>query len=135
MMQSGEKKKGEQIIETQRKTQGASIMEISENGIKIQINSKGESIGKHLSNDMGTTTVSVKADGNSEWESKGIQITHDGEIIASRGNGTAKSTWSGEMHFMTQSPKLAWMNAVTFWIEGVGDNSKEESSAKVYQTK
>ncbi len=139
MMQSGGKTKGELIIETHGKSQGTTILDISPSGIKMQINSKGESKGKYHSNDMGTTTVSMKTDGTSEWESKGIQITHDGEMLASWGKGTGKPTgpmsqaWSGEMHYMTASPKLAWMNSAAFWIEGNADNSKEESSAKVYQ--
>ena len=140
-MQSSGKAKGEQILETHGKTQGTTIQDISQDGIKIQINSKSESKGKYHSNDMGTTTVWMKTDGTSEWESKGIQITHDGDMIAAWGKGTGKPTgpmaqsWEGEMHYMTQSPKLAWMNTASFWIEGTADNAKESSSAKVYQMK
>ena len=73
------------------------------------------------SNDTSTTTVWNKTDGSSEWESKGIQMTHEGDFIACWGKGTGKPTgptsqmWEGEMHFMTQSPKLAWMNTAT-WL-------------------
>src|SRR5262249_20057065 len=108
-------------------------------GIKIQINSTGDTKGKYNSKDMSTTTVTMKTDGTSEWESKGIQSTHDGEMVVMWGSGTGKSTgptsqtWEGEMHAMSQSPKLAWMNTAKFWIEGTGDQAKGESHAKLYQ--
>jgi hypothetical protein len=141
MMDSSGKAKGEQVLETESKTQGTTILDISQDGIKMQINSAGESKGKYHSNDLGTTTIWMKTDGTSEWESKAIQMTHDGEMVASWGKGSAKTlsptkqAWTGEMHYMTQSPKLAWMNTATFWVEGVADNSKGGASAKVYQTK
>jgi len=138
-MQTG-KTKGEEVLETHSKITGTTIRDISQNGIKLEINSNGQSKGKYESNDMSTTTVTMKTDGTSEWESKGIQRTKDGHMLAVWGNGTGKSTgptsqtWEGEMHIMTQSPKLAWMNTAKFWIEGSGDQAKGESHAKIYRT-
>jgi hypothetical protein len=130
---------GEPILESNSKIAGTTIRDISQNGIKMEINSMGETKGKYHSNDISTTTVWNKTDGTSEWESKGIQNTRDGDFIAVWGKGTGKSTgptaqsWEGEMHFMTQSPKLAWMNTANFWIQGSGDMAKGESHAKIYQ--
>jgi hypothetical protein len=88
---------------------------------------------------MSTTTVVNKVDGTSTWESKGVQNTHEGEMLVMWGSGSSKPTgpttqmWEGEMHVMTKSTKLAWMNNAKFWIEGSGDMSKGESHAKLYQ--
>ena len=130
---------GEPILETSSKIAGTTILDISQNGIKMEINRTGQTKGKYHSNDTSTTTIWNKTDGTSEWESKGIQMTHAGDFIAAWGKGTGKPTgptsqaWEGEMHCMTQFPKLAWMNAATFWIEGTGDQAKGESHAKIYQ--
>jgi hypothetical protein len=139
-MQSAGPTRGEQVLETHSKISGTTIRDISQNGIKLEINSSGQSNGKYESNDMSTTTVTMKTDGSSEWESKGIQMTKDGEMLAVWGNGTGRpigptsQSWEGELHVMTQSPKLAWMNTAKFWIEGSGDQAKGESHARVYQT-
>jgi len=44
-------------------------------------------------------------------------------------------TWEGELHFMTQSPKLAWLNNSTGWVEGQGNMATGESSGKIYAKK
>jgi hypothetical protein len=109
-MQSSGQSKGEPILETSSKIGSVSIRDITQAGIKMEINSTGQTKGKYHSNDISTTTVWNKTDGTSEWESKGIQNTHDGDFIAVWGKGTGKPTgqssqvWEGEMHFMTQSP-------------------------------
>jgi hypothetical protein len=137
-MQTSGKTKGELVLETHSRIQGTTVRDISQNGIKIEINSTGQSKGKYESNDISTTSVWMKTDGTSEWESKGIQNTRDGQTLAVWGKGTGKSTgpttqaWEGELHVMTQSPKLGWMNTAEFWIEGTGDQAKGESHAKMY---
>jgi hypothetical protein len=50
-------------------------------------------------------------------------------------NGPQTGTWEGELHFMTQSPKLAWLNNSTGWVEGQGNMSTGESSGKIYAKK
>jgi hypothetical protein len=138
-MQSSMKTKGELVLETHSKIAGVTILDITQEGVKMQINGNGQSKGKYNSNDLSTTTVVNKIDGSSTWESKGIQNTHDGEMLVTWGSGAGKPTgpttqsWEGELHIMTQSPKLAWMNNAKFWIEGSGDMSKGESQAKIYQ--
>jgi len=133
------KTKGEPILETHSKIAGVTILDITQEGVKMQINSNAQSKGKYNSNDMSTTTVVNKVDGTSTWESKGVQNTYEGEMLVMWGSGTGKSVgpttqmWEGGMHVMTKSPKLAWMNNANFWIEGSGDMSKGESHAKLYQ--
>jgi len=133
--------KGELVLETHSKISGITILDILQDGIKMQINGNGQSKGKYNSNDISTTTVVNKSDGTSTWESKGMQNTHDGEMLVIWGSGNGhptgpmSSAWEGEMHIMTNSPKLAWMNSTKFWAEGAGDMSKGESHAKIYQVK
>ena len=139
IMQSSMKTKGEPVLETHSKIMGVTILDITQDGVKMQINGTGQSKGKYNSNDMSTTTVVNKVDGTSTWESKGIQNTHDGEMLVTWGSGTGKptgpgsSSWEGEMHIMTQSSKLGWMNNAKFWVEGSGDMAKGESHAKIFQ--
>ncbi len=138
-MQSSTKMKGDPVLETHGKIQGITILDITQSGIKMQINQQGQSKGKYSSNDISTVTVVNNADGTSTWETKGIQNTHDGDMLAVWGSGTGKNAgpgttnWEGEMHMMSQSPKLAWVNTAKFWIEGSGDMQKGESHAKIYQ--
>ncbi len=41
----------------------------------------------------------------------------------------------GTNDFMTQSPKLAWLNNSTGWVEGQGNMATGESSGKIYAKK
>jgi len=133
------KAKGDLVLETNSKIAGVTILDITQDGVKMQINGNGQSKGKYNSNDISTTTVVNKTDGTSQWESKGIQNTHDGEMLVTWGSGSGKpigpttQSWEGEMHIMTQSPKLAWMNSAKFWVEGSGDMGKGESHARIFQ--
>jgi hypothetical protein len=43
--------------------------------------------------------------------------------------------WEGEIHFMTQSPKLSWLNNSTGWVEGQGNMATGESHGKIYAKK
>src|SRR5437773_2133026 len=40
-----------------------------------------------------------------------------------------------ELHFMTQSPKLSWLNNSTGWAEGQGNMATGESHGKIYAKK
>ena len=44
-------------------------------------------------------------------------------------------TWQGEAFFMTQSPKLSWLNNSKGWIEGSGDMATGTYRGKVYSKK
>lgn len=133
--------KGDLIAELSGKNAGITIKDVSQSGIHLEQNTVDQVTGKI--NGAGFTTVNVKqkTDGTSEYEQKGILNTMEGDFIAVWGKGTGKNTgpttatWEGEMHFMTQSPKLAWLNNTKGWIEGSGDQAAGTFQGKVYENK
>ena len=131
-------RKGELIGELSGKMAGTTIKEITPLGVKMEINDTGELRGKYNANHMETVTVFQKTDGTSEWETKGIEMTKEGDFIVVSGRGTGKSTgpttgsWEGDVVFMTQSPKLSWLNTTKGWIEGSGNQQTGEFHGKVY---
>ncbi len=105
--------KGELISEIHGKTVTTTFLDISQDGIKLQINDVGQLDGKIKGNHTETVTVWQKNDGTNQWETKGIEVTAEGDFIVVQGKGTGKNTsptapeWTGEVSYRTQSPKLA----------------------------
>jgi len=136
-----QKQKGELLGEMHGKTVTTTIKEITPMGVKLEINDQAQFAGKYNANSMETVSVFQKKDGTNEWETKGIQMTNEGDFIVVNGRGTGKNTgpttasWEGEVVFMTQSSKLAWLNTTKGWIEGSGDNAKGEFNGKLYALK
>jgi hypothetical protein len=140
-MQASGSAKGELLMEVHDKTTGTTILDISETGIKLQQNSNSQVKGKVNAMGMSTVNVTTKTDGSNEWQMKGIMNTHEGDFIAvwgggmGRNTGPTSATWTGEVHFMSTSPKLAWLNNMTGWVEGSGDNAKGEAWGKIFEKK
>jgi hypothetical protein len=133
--------KGELLYEIKTKNVTTTIKDIGQNGIQLEMNDQGEVSGKLHGRHMDTVSVNLKTDGTSDFQVKTIMNTKDGDMVVVSGAGKGKSTgpqtatWQGELHFMTQSPKLAWLNNSTGWVEGQGNMSTGESSGKVYAKK
>jgi hypothetical protein len=133
--------KGELLYEIQGKSVSWTVKEITPHGVKMQMNDQGQSTGKVNAGLISTIDMFMKTDGNQEWESKGIQRTPEGDMIAVSGRGTGRmspttGTWQGELAFMTQSPKLAWLNNTKGWVEGtIQDMAQGTYHAKVYAKK
>ncbi len=123
------------------KTITTSVRDISPSGVKLELNDVGQVSGKYDASHVETTTVWINTDGTQRWEGKSIETTKDGDFIAVLGGGTAKNTgptsvsWSGELTYMTQSKKLAWLNNTKAWVEGTADTAKGEFHGKVYAKK
>lgn len=133
--------KGELLYEIQGKTNSWTVKEITPHGVKMQMNDQGQSTGKLSAGQVNTVDIFMKTDGTSEWESKAVQRTNDGDMVVVSGRGTGRTTspttsaWQGELAFMTQSPKLAWLNNTKGWVEGSADNPQGTYHAKVYAKK
>ena len=140
-MAQTEKTKGELLIELHAKGTSTTIKEISPNGVKLEINDTGQVKGRYDAAHIETVNVFYKTDGSDEWETKAIHTTKEGDFIVIWGNGKGKPAgptsvgYEGEVHFMTNSHRLSWLNNTTGWIEGVGDNATGESASKVYARK
>ncbi len=133
--------KGELLYEIQGKTLSRTVKEITPHGVKLQMNDEGQSTGKISAGQINTVDLFMKTDGTSEWESKAVQRTNDGDMVVVSGRGTGRSaspntgTWQGELAFMTQSPKLAWLNNTKGWVEGSAVMDQGTYTAKVYAKK
>ena len=133
--------KGEQVWEQHSKTVSTTVRDISKDGIKFEINHTAETSGKLKGHVTGTTTIWMKTDGSSEWEEKNMGMTAEGDFFAGWGKGTGKMTgpgatsWEGEVHVMSQAPKLAWLNEAKIWASGTADQAKGESHAKFFHQK
>ncbi len=133
--------KGELLLELTGKTVTRTVKEITPHGVRLQMNDEGQAAGRYNAGFINTTNVFLKTDGTNEWENKGIQTTKDGDFVIVSGRGTGRmagpttGTWQGEVAFMTQSPKLAWLNNTKGWLEGSGDMATGTFQGKVYAKK
>lgn len=133
-----EKTKGELLGEYRGKFVTTTIKEISPAGVRIEINEQGEVKGKLNSAHIETVSVLLKPEGTSEWETKALETTKDGDVVVAWGGGKARSTgpnavaWEGEIHYMTQSPRLAWLNNATAQVEGTTNMATGEVQGKAY---
>ncbi len=73
MQASAQKAKGELIAEIKGKTHSWTIKEVTQSGVKMELNDEGQITGKYNANFMETTTINMKPDGTSTWEGRGIQ--------------------------------------------------------------
>lgn len=140
-MQAQTIQKGELLYEVKSKNVTVTIKDIGPNGIQLEMNDRGDISGKLHGSHMDTVSVNVKTDGTNEWQVKSIMNTKDGDMVVVTGGGKGQMSnpqtgnWSGELHFMTQSPKLAYLNNTTGWVEGQGNMATGESQAKIYAKK
>ncbi len=121
-----------------RKAVSTTIKEVSPAGVRLEVNDRGEVKGKYHAVHINTVNVLVKPDGTNEWESKAIETTKEGDMVVLWGSGKGPAaylgadSWEGEVHYMTTSPRLAWLNNTTAWVEGTGNGATGECQGKVY---
>lgn len=133
--------KGELIAELKGKTVSRAVRDASSHGVTMEDNSEGQFTGRLNASHLETTMVHIKADGSMEWDSKGIEFTKDGDLIASTGKGKGQpstpgnAVFDGEMTFMTASKNLAWLNNSKSRIEGSVNMQSGEYQAKIYSRK
>jgi hypothetical protein len=141
MQAQSQMQKGELLYEVKSKNVTTTIKDIGANGIQLEMNDHGEVSGKFHGSHIDTVSVNVKTDGSNEWSVKSIMNTKDGDMVVVWGGGKGQATgaqsanWSGEVHFMTQAPKLSWLNNTSGWVEGQGNMATGESHAKIYAKK
>ncbi len=133
--------KGELLFEISGRTVSRTIKEITPHGVSIQMNDEGQTTGRLNANQINTVNIFLKPDGTNEWEGKGLINTREGDmvVVSSRGTGSMSNpttgAWQGESFFMTQSPRLSWLNNSKGWIEGSGDMAAGTYRAKIYAKK
>lgn len=134
-----EKAKGELIGEFHNKMVTTTVKELSPTGVRMEVNIEGEIKGKINALSIDTTNLLFKPDGTYDYETKSVATTMEGDTIVLSGNGTGRSTgpmtasFEGEVHYMTQSPRLQWLNNTTARTEGTVDRMSREIQGKAYK--
>jgi len=124
------------LAEIKEKTNVIIIKEFSQDGAMLQYNSVGEAKGKYHANHVETTDVKMKMDGTNEWESRSMEMTKEGDMIMTWGKGTGQQTgFMGEITYMTNSPRLSWLNNTKAKVEGMIDMKNNEATIKVWAEK
>jgi hypothetical protein len=138
-MQTQTQTTGELLGEIRGKTVTRTIKEITPLGLRLELNNEGKFVGgKFVSNHLETVSVFQNLDGTFEWEVKGLDVTSEGETIVTSGRGTGKNTgpatiWAeGNLVYMTQAPKLAWLNTTKARAVVTANNQTGEMEIKVY---
>jgi len=134
-------KKGELIGELRGKTVTTTVKAISPFGVSLSSNGTGQFTGKYSAAQTETMEVSLSRDGSIWYEVKAIQNTMEGDFVIMTSTGHGKSAGpttvalEGEVVFMTDSAKLAWLNTTKGWAEGSLNRATGEYSAKFYAQK
>ncbi len=104
------------------------ILEISQNGIRIEMTNKGTITGKYRGIHWDTVEIQWNLDGTSSWEVKMIEMTDKGDMLVGTGSGTGEPPNSrgiaklrGEGTIMTASPRLLELNGKR-WVCEVDNN-------------
>jgi hypothetical protein len=127
--------------EIKEKTNAVIIKEFAADGAMIQYNSIGEVKGRYHANHIETADVKLKMDGTNEWEVRAMEMTKEGDVIMISGKGSGKQetamtgSFKGEVTYMTNSPRLTWLNNTKGWVEGMTDQKNNEATMKIYQEK
>jgi hypothetical protein len=126
-----------EMIEIKEKTNAVIIKEFKPDGALIEYNSSGEAKGENYkANHMETTDVKMKMDGTNEWESRAMEMTKEGDVVMVMGKGTGQgSNFKGEVTYMTNSPRLSWLNNTKAHVEGVSDMKSNTATMKVWPEK
>ena len=124
------------IAEIKERTNAVIIKEFNPDGAIIEYNSSGEVKGKYHANHLETADVKMKMDGTNEWEMRAIEMTKEGDVVMITGKGTGQqNNFTGELTYMTNSPRLSWLNNTKARVEGITDMKNNEATLKVWPEK
>ncbi|MDG6996971.1 MAG: hypothetical protein JRN52_13710 [Nitrososphaerota archaeon] len=130
--------KGALLEELRTKITSSTMKEATPFGSIVEHNLVGEATGVFSARHTETITVFFKHDRAYEWDTKFSQTTNEGDFIVGTGHGTGKMTGpnshedEGEVLFMTQSPRLSWLNNKKARIESTGDMKTGETYEKIF---
>ncbi|MCL4518705.1 MAG: hypothetical protein M1587_05855 [Thaumarchaeota archaeon] len=130
--------KGSLLGELHTKTVTTTVKEITPFGLRTLQNTVGDFTGTYTAHHTATREMFLKNDGSFNWSSKFFQNTKDGDIIYGSAHGTGKMTGptmskgEGEVIFMTESPRLSWLNMLKGRVESSGDSATGETHFKTF---
>ena len=124
------------IAEIKERTNAVIIKEFNPEGALIEYNSSGEVKGKYHANHLETADVKMKMDGTNEWEMRAMEMTKEGDVVMITGKGTGQqNNFTGELTYMTNSPRLSWLNNTKARVEGTTDMKNNIATLKVWPEK
>jgi hypothetical protein len=128
--------KKDMIAEIKERTNAVIIKEFNPEGALIEYNSSGEVKGKYHANHLETADVKMKMDGTNEWEMRAMEMTKEGDVVMITGKGTGQqNNFTGELTYMTNSPRLSWLNNTKARVEGSTDMKNNIATLKVWPEK
>ena len=133
--------KKEMLAEIKEKVNAIIIKEFNKDDAMMQYNSSGEVKGRYHGNHIETVDVNLKMDGSNMWDVKAMETTKEGDVVMIMGKGTGKQlsaltgSFEGEVTYMTNAPRLSWLNNTKGWVEGMMDQKNGEATMKVYAEK
>ena len=133
--------KQDMLAEIKEKVNAIIIKEFSKDGAMMQYNSMGEVKGRYHGSHIETVDVMLKMDGTNEWEVRAMEMTKESDIVMITGKGTGRQesvmtgSFKGEVTYMTNSPRLTWLNNTKGWVEGMMDQRNNEATMKILQEK
>jgi hypothetical protein len=125
------------LVDLKEKNTTMTIKDFSQEGVKLEVNSIGEVTGKYDATHAETSENILKNDGTMTWEARAIETTKDGDVIFVNGCGTGEPlkgtevSVKGELLYLTNSPRLRWLNNTKARVEGVTDTINGEGSFKI----
>jgi hypothetical protein len=128
--------KKDMIAEIKERANAVIIKEFNPDGAMIEYNSSGVVKGKYHANHLETADVKMKMDGTHEWEIRAMEMTKEGDVVMITGKGTGQqNNFTGEFTYMTNSPRLSWLNNTKARVEGTTDMKSNEATLKVWPEK
>ena len=70
-----------------------------------------------------------------------MEMTKESDIVMITGKGTGRQesvmtgSFKGEVTYMTNSPRLTWLNNTKGWVEGMMNQRNNEATMKILQEK
>ena len=125
------------LAEIKERANAVIIKEFNPDGYAvIEYNSSGEVKGRYHANHLETVDVKMKMDGTNEWEMRAMEITKEGDVVMISGKGTGQqNNFTGEFIYMTNSPRLSWLNNTKARVEGSTDMKSNEAILRVWPEK
>ena len=133
--------KQDMLAEIKEKVNAIIIKEFNKDGAMMQYNSMGEVKGRYHGSHIETVDIMLKMDSTNEWEVRAMEMTKESDIVMITGKGTGRQesvmtgSFKGEVTYMTNSPRLTWLNNTKGWVEGMMDQRNNEATMKILQEK
>jgi hypothetical protein len=130
--------KEELLGELKGKTTSITVKDFTPTGARLEYNFQGEIKGRINGRAISTVTVLFKPDGTSEYETRAIYASSEGDTILVTSNGHSRrenpttSRLEGKDTYQTLSKRLAWLNDTKGRQEGTYNPVTGEGLLKLY---